>query len=66
MYLVANTCFQSQKAATKENFLQVELKMKDLEGLVYKFTCLVDLSSFLKSSSEESEIHAASVPAGSA
>lgn len=40
--------------------------MKELEGFVYKPTYLIELYSFLKGKSEESEIHAAPFPAGSA
>lgn len=42
------------------------MKMKELEGLVYKLTYLIEPYSFLKGRREESEIHAAPVSAGRA
>lgn len=65
VYLVASA-YLKKKIATKEHFSEVELKMKELEGLVYKPTYLIEPYSFLKDRSEESEIHAAPVSAGTA
>lgn len=68
VYLVANAYFENKtkKMPPKNTSSQVELKMKELEGLVYKLTYLIEPYFFLKDRSEESEIHAAPVPAGSA
>lgn len=45
----------------KNTSFQVEMKMKELEVLVYKLTYLIEPYSFLKDRHEESEIQAAPV-----
>lgn len=55
-----------KKKKLPAKFSQVKLKMKELEGLVYKPTYLIEPYSFLKDKSEESESHAAPVSSGSA
>ncbi|XP_009871152.1 PREDICTED: syntaxin-binding protein 6, partial [Apaloderma vittatum] len=57
--------FRNKQTPPKNSSSQVELKMKELEGIVYKLTYLIGPCSFLKGRSEESEIHAAPVSAGS-